>query len=115
MLADFLRLRAADTCNPFASNQRRTNGIVMALTAYGLIAKWYVMPVLGSLPRARAFMPLLLFHSFRFVGLALLDPRGHIAATGCQRQRGWGGDPTRASPEACGITIGLAEQSSARS
>ena len=48
--------------------------IVMALTAYSLIAKWYVMPVLRSLPRARALMPFLLFHSFRFVGLAFLIP-----------------------------------------
>ncbi len=48
--------------------------IVMALTACSLIAKWYVMPVLRSLPRARAFMPLLLFHSFRFVGLVFLIP-----------------------------------------
>ena len=48
--------------------------IVMALTAYSLIAKWYVMPILRSLPRARALVPLLLFHSFRFVGLAFLMP-----------------------------------------
>ena len=48
--------------------------ILMALTAYGLIAKWYVMPTLGSLPRARALVPLLLFHSFRFIGLAFLIP-----------------------------------------
>ena len=32
------------------------------------------MPVLRSLPRASAFVPLLLFHSFRFVGLAFLIP-----------------------------------------
>ena len=38
--------------------------IVMGLTIYGLIAKWYVMPVLLALPRARALMPLLLFHCY---------------------------------------------------
>ena len=48
--------------------------IVMAFIAYGLIAQWYVMPVLRSLPRARALVPLLLFHSFRFIGLAFLIP-----------------------------------------
>ena len=48
--------------------------IVMGLTAYGLIAKWYLMPVLLTLPRARALVPLLLFHCFRFIGLAFLIP-----------------------------------------
>ena len=48
--------------------------IVMGLTAYGLIAKWYLMPVLLSLPQARALVPLLLFHCFRFIGLAFLIP-----------------------------------------
>jgi hypothetical protein len=46
----------------------------MGLTTYGLIAKWYVMPLLAPLPRARALMPLLLFHCFRFIGLAFLIP-----------------------------------------
>ena len=48
--------------------------IVMGLVAYGLIAKWYVMPTLRALPRERALLPLLLFHSFRFIGLAFLIP-----------------------------------------
>ena len=48
--------------------------IAMGLTAYGLIAKWYIMPVLLSLPRAKALEPLLLFHCFRFIGLAFLIP-----------------------------------------
>ncbi len=48
--------------------------IVMGLTAYGLIAKWYVMPVLLPLPRAKALAPLLLLHCFRFIGLAFLIP-----------------------------------------
>ena len=46
----------------------------MGLVGYGLIAQWYVMPTLRTLPRARALLPLLLFHSFRFVGLAFLIP-----------------------------------------
>ena len=48
--------------------------ILMGLTLYSLIAKWYVMPVLRALPRARALVPLLLFHSSRFIGLAFLIP-----------------------------------------
>ena len=48
--------------------------IVMGLVAYVLIAKWYVMPTLRALPRQRALLPLLLFHSFRFIGLAFLIP-----------------------------------------
>lgn len=48
--------------------------MVMGLAAYGLIAKWYVMPVLLAMPRAEALVPLLLFHCFRFIGLAFLIP-----------------------------------------
>ena len=48
--------------------------IVLGLTTYGLIAKWYVMPSLLALPRARALVPLLLFHCSRFIGLAFLIP-----------------------------------------
>ena len=48
--------------------------ILMGLTVYSLIAKWYVMPILRSLPLARALVPLLLFHSSRFIGLAFLIP-----------------------------------------
>ncbi len=48
--------------------------MIMGLVAYGLIAKWYVMPVLRAVPRETALVPLLLPHSFRFVGLAFLIP-----------------------------------------
>ncbi len=48
--------------------------IVLGLTTYGLIAKWYVMPSLLALPRARALVPLLLLHCTRFIGLAFLIP-----------------------------------------
>lgn len=46
--------------------------MVLGLAIYGLIARWYVMPLLLSLPRARALVPLLLLHGFRFIGLAFL-------------------------------------------
>ena len=48
--------------------------ILMGFIAYSLIAKWYVMPSLQTLPRAKALTPLLLFHSTRFIGLAFLIP-----------------------------------------
>jgi hypothetical protein len=48
--------------------------IVIGLITYGLIAKWYVMPPLLLLPPTRALVPLLLFHCFRFIGLAFLIP-----------------------------------------
>ncbi len=63
--------------------------MVMGLAAYGLIAKWYLMPLLVALPRAKALEPLLLLHCFRFIGLAFLiqgvtsqplDPRFAIPA-----------------------------------
>ena len=38
--------------------------ILMGLTVYSPIAKWYLVPILCSLPRARALAPLLLFHWF---------------------------------------------------
>ena len=48
--------------------------VLMASTAFGLIAKWYVWPLVRWRPMATALVPLLLFHSFRFVGLAFLIP-----------------------------------------
>ena len=56
--------------------------ITIAFIAYTLIAKWYVMPRLGTMPRAQALTPLLLLHSFRFVGLAFLIPGVTIAGFG---------------------------------
>jgi hypothetical protein len=48
--------------------------LVFGLCAWGLIAKWYVMPRLRSVSRKGALTPLLLLHSFRYVGLAFLIP-----------------------------------------
>jgi hypothetical protein len=51
-------------------------GISAALSfvAWGLLAALYVWPTLRKQPRVRALRPLLLLHSFRFVGLAFLVP-----------------------------------------
>ena len=46
--------------------------IVLAVVSYSLIAKWYVMPWLAPLSRKEALTPLLLLHSFRYIGMAFL-------------------------------------------
>ncbi len=48
--------------------------ILLGLLSYSLIAKWYVMPQLAAMPRANALTPLLLLHSFRYIGMAFLIP-----------------------------------------
>ena len=57
----------------------------LGILSYSLIAKWYVMPRLASLPPAEALPPLLLPHAFRYIGLAFLIP-------------GVTSEPTAASP-----------------
>jgi hypothetical protein len=46
--------------------------VVVSFVVWGIIAAMYVWPALRGLPRVRALRPLLLLHSFRFVGLAFL-------------------------------------------
>ena len=48
--------------------------VALGLVARGIIAAQYLWPALRSQTRARALRPLLLFHSFRFIGLAFLVP-----------------------------------------
>lgn len=48
--------------------------IVLSFLTWGIIAARYVWPALRSQPRASALRPLLLLHSFRFIGLAFLVP-----------------------------------------
>jgi hypothetical protein len=48
--------------------------IVMSTISFTLIVRWYLMPAVRDLPRAAALAPLLLFHSFRYVGMAFLIP-----------------------------------------
>ena len=49
--------------------------IAFGFTAWGIVAKRYIWPKLRLLPRAEALRPLLILHSFRFIGLAFLVPR----------------------------------------
>ena len=46
--------------------------IAFAFVAWGIVAKRYVWPKLRALPRADALRPILILHSFRFVGLAFV-------------------------------------------
>ena len=48
--------------------------IAFSLIAWGIVAARYIWPELRLRPRAEALRPLLIFHSFRFVGLAFLVP-----------------------------------------
>lgn len=48
--------------------------IVLSFVAWGVIAARYIWPALRDRPRADALRPLLLLHTFRFIGLAFLVP-----------------------------------------
>ena len=48
--------------------------IAFGFIAWGIVAKQYIWPKLRLLPRAEALQPLLILHSFRFIGLAVLVP-----------------------------------------
>ncbi len=48
--------------------------IAFSLIAWGIVAARYIWPQLRLRPRAEALRPLLILHSFRFMGLAFLVP-----------------------------------------
>ncbi len=48
--------------------------IALGFLTWGIIAARYLWPALRKKPRADALRPLLLLHSFRFIGLAFLVP-----------------------------------------
>ena len=48
--------------------------IAFSLIAWGIVAARYIWPELRLRPRAESLRPLLIFHSFRFIGLAFLVP-----------------------------------------
>jgi hypothetical protein len=48
--------------------------IAFGFVAWGVVAKQYIWPKLRPLQRAEALRPLLILHSFRFIGLAFLVP-----------------------------------------
>lgn len=48
--------------------------VVMSLIVFGLIARWYVRPMLARLTVVQALTPLVLFHATRYVGATFLTP-----------------------------------------
>jgi hypothetical protein len=48
--------------------------IAFGFIAWGIVARRYIWPKLSLLRRAEALRPLLILHSFRFIGLAFLVP-----------------------------------------
>jgi len=48
--------------------------VILSFISWGIIAKRYIWPALRRVPRTEALRPLLLLHTFRFVGLAFLIP-----------------------------------------
>src|SRR5215469_3781858 len=48
--------------------------IAFSLSAWGIVAARYIWPELRLRQRAEALQPLLILHSFRFIGLAFLIP-----------------------------------------
>jgi hypothetical protein len=46
--------------------------ILTSVVVFGLIAAWYVWPLLAKLSRNSALIPLFLVHVFRYVGMTLL-------------------------------------------
>ena len=48
--------------------------IAFSLIAWGIVTAQYIWPKLRLRPRAEALRPLLILHSFRFIGLAVLVP-----------------------------------------
>lgn len=75
-----------------SSDQVLIVNLVLSTVAFALIAKWYVMPRLRSIPPKQALQPLLLLHTFRHIGLMFLasgalthelpDPFAYPAAYG---------------------------------
>jgi hypothetical protein len=49
-------------------------GIAFSLIAWGIVTARYIWPELRVRPRGEALRPLLILHSFRFIGLAFLVP-----------------------------------------
>ena len=48
--------------------------VAFSLIVWGIVAARYIWPELRFRPRAEALRPLLILHSFRFIGLAFLVP-----------------------------------------
>lgn len=54
--------------------------VLMSLVAFGIVTKLYVLPHLRVMHREEAILPLVVPHTFRFVGLSFLIP-GVVSAS----------------------------------
>ena len=50
------------------------SGMTFGIINYTLIAKWFIIPALGKVPRSAALLPLILLHCFRYIGMSFLLP-----------------------------------------
>jgi hypothetical protein len=48
--------------------------ILMSFIAFGIVTKLYILPRLRAMPRDHALIPLVVPHTFRFIGLSFLIP-----------------------------------------
>ena len=48
--------------------------ILLSFVAFGLVTKFYIWPRLRPLERDDALLPLVMLHTFRFIGLSFLVP-----------------------------------------
>jgi hypothetical protein len=48
--------------------------VLFSFVAWGIVTRQYIWPALRRQPRSDALRPILLLHSFRFIGLAFLVP-----------------------------------------
>ncbi len=48
--------------------------VLMSFLAYGIVTKLYILPQLRGMRREEAILPLVVPHTFRFVGLSFLIP-----------------------------------------
>ena len=48
--------------------------VLLSFVAFGIIAKLYIVPKLRAKHRQDAVLPLVVLHTFRFVGLSFLVP-----------------------------------------
>ncbi len=61
--------------------------IAFSVIAWALVAARYIWPALHVRPRSEALRPLLILHSFRFLGMAFLVPG--VVSPECHRPLAW--------------------------
>ena len=62
--------------------------IAFSFVAWGVVTSSLILPELRRRQRSKALRPLLMFHSFRFVGLSFLRPFSRVLLRPASRFRG---------------------------